>query len=318
MGSLESFWRAVVALGDAIGSIGFVALAIALGLQLLAQLIRAVAWRNIIGAALHDAPVAYGPVCGGLLAGSGLNGILPARAGDLLKLFLVRTRVARTSYPTLASSLVPETLFNSAMATLLLLWAWYLGVLPSLPDIPAFELSLMARHPDWTGTIAILVVGALAAVAIIQRPRLERIWGDLSAGLRILRFPRRYLRTVVSLQALAWLARLAAAWFFLDAFGVDATLRNAAIVMMVHGVSSALPLTPGGVGPKQALLLVLIDGEASAILAFSVGMEVALVAFQALVGLIAAGIMLDGFHIRETLRRARAERAREASTMQRD
>jgi len=129
--------------------------------------------------------------------------------------------------------------------------------------------------------------------------------------LAILRDPRTYLRTVVSVQALAWTARVVSAWFFLDAFGLDASVRNALIVVMVQGISSALPLTPGGVGPKQALLVVLFGGDAaqSTVLAFSVGMEVATVTLQFVVGILVAGSMLDGFNIKHALREARAQRA---------
>jgi uncharacterized protein (TIRG00374 family) len=311
--SLKSFWDAVVAFGDAIGSVALIPLLIGLAFHLLGMFLRAVAWRNIIAAALPGREVRAKPVIGALFAGIGLNGIVPARGGDILKLFLVHTRVPGSTYPMLISSLVPETLFNTIMALLLLLWAWQLGVLPSVPELPgisAFELSLAAQYPEATGILIILVVAALAATAIIQRPRLERIWNDLADGLRIFRDPRRYLRTVVTYQAAAWTTRVVSAWFFLDAFGIDASVRNALIVVMVQGISSALPFTPGGLGPKQALLVVLFSGDApsSTVLAFSVGMEVVLIAFQFVIGLLAAALMLKGFRIREALSEARRQR----------
>jgi uncharacterized membrane protein YbhN (UPF0104 family) len=320
--SLTSFWDAVVAVGEAIGSVQVIPLAIALGFHFLGLVFRAVAWRNIIKCALHDEPTPLKPVLGGLLAGAGLNGVVPARGGDLLKLFLVHSRLRLSTYPMLASSLVPETLFNFVMGVTLLLWAWQLGVLPSAPELPgisAFELSWAARNPDWAGIIVILVAALIAAIVIIQRPRLEKMWHEVSDGLSVLRRPRVYLREVVTWQAGAWATRVASAWFFLDAFGIEPTLRSALIVIMVQGVSSTLPLTPGGVGPKQALLVVLLAGEAarSTILAFSVGMEVAIVAFQFVLGILAAGLMLDGFHIREAVARARRERE-EVERMARD
>jgi uncharacterized membrane protein YbhN (UPF0104 family) len=241
---------------------------------------------------------------------------VPARGGDVLKLFLVRSRIAGTSYPMLAATLVTETVFNTALALVLMVWAWQLGVLPSvpeLPDIPAFELAWAAEHPDWTGILLILVVAALAAVAIVKQDRLRGFWHEVAEGFAILLTPGDYLRQVVSFQAASWVARVVSAYFFLDAFGLPATVRNALIVVMIQSISAALPLTPGGVGPKQALLVVLFSGEAarSTVLAFSVGMEIATVAFQLVVGVIAAAIMLEGFHVRSAIAHARAARARE-------
>jgi uncharacterized membrane protein YbhN (UPF0104 family) len=317
--SLTSFRDAVVAFVDALGSVALVPLLIGLALHLVGMILRGLAWRNIIAAALPGQEVRTKPVLGGLFAGIGLNGIVPARGGDVLKLFLVHSRVPGSHYPMLISSLVPETAFNTVMGVLLLLWAWQLGVLPSAPELPgvsAFELSWAARYPEATGIIIILLVAACAALVIIQRPRLEKMRADLADGFRIFRDPQRYLTTVVSYQAAAWVSRVASAWFFLDAFGIEPSLRNALIVVMVQGISSALPFTPGGLGPKQALLVVLFSGDAarSTVLAFSVGMEVAIVAFQFVVGLIAAGAMLNGFHIREAL--AEARRQREAAERQ--
>ncbi|MDH3226137.1 MAG: flippase-like domain-containing protein [Thermoleophilia bacterium] len=314
MNSLRSFWDAFGAFVDALGSVSPIPLAIGLALHLLGMTLRGLAWRNIIAAALPGRQVDAKVVLGGLFAGIGLNGIVPARGGDVLKLFLIHTRVPGSTYPMLISSLVPETTFNAVMAVLLLLWAWQLGVLPSAPELPgisAFELSWAARYPEATGILIILVIAALAALAIIHRPRLARFWSDVADGFRIFRDPPRYLRTVVTFQAGAWTARVVSAWFFLDAFGIDASVRNALIVVMVQGISSTLPFTPGGLGPKQALLVVLFSGDAarSTVLAFSVGMEVTIVAFQFVVGLIAAAIMLRGFHIREALAEARRQRA---------
>ena len=63
------------------------------------------------------------PVCGAYVAGVGVNAIAPARAGDVVKLYLVRHRIAGSAYPTLASSLVVETLFDFVAAGSIFIWA---------------------------------------------------------------------------------------------------------------------------------------------------------------------------------------------------
>ena len=82
----------------------------------------------------------------------------PARSGDVLKLFLVKHRVEGSTYPTLASTLVVETMFDALVGIALLGWAISLGVLPeldSLPDLPNIDFRWAFEHPT------ALVIGAL-------------------------------------------------------------------------------------------------------------------------------------------------------------
>lgn len=305
--------------GEAIGSVGLAAVALALAFHLLSLILRSIAWRNIIQAGSGEAKTPLGPVTGALLVGSAVNGIVPARGGDVLKLFLVHRRLPHTTYPMLTSSLVAETLFNAVMALLLLVWAGQTGALPTwleLPGISAFEISWAAQHPALAASILILLVSAVVAIAIGQRSRLEQRWHQIEDGIRILRSPQDYARRVVTYQASAWIAQIVTAWFFLDAFGIEPSIRNALTVLLIQGVGTVLIVTPGGVGPKQALTVVLFAGEAprSTILAFSVGMEVIVVAFQLAVGFVVATRMLDGFRIRDALARARQERIETGSS----
>lgn len=313
MDSLTSFWDAVTTFIDAVGDVSLSAVVIALVFHSINLALRSVAWRNVIRAGLGGIKIPIGPVSGGLVAGAGLNGIVPARGGDVLKLFLVRMRLHQTSYPMLASSLVAETLFNAVISAIVFMWAWQSGRLPSGPELPgsaAFELSWAAQHPFLGMVIVALVVTALASLVFKYRRQLAERWHEVVAGVRILRSPRVYVRTVVIYQAAAWIAQVTTAWFFLDAFGIEPSVEAALTVVLIQAFGTALLVTPGGVGPKQALTVVLFAGQASnsTILAFSVGMEATIVGFQLAIGIPAAAKMMGGLRFREVLRRARAER----------
>ena len=73
---------------------------------------------------------------GAYLAGVGVNAIVPARGGDVLKLYLVRHRVEETTYTTLGATLIVETLFDTFVAGGVLVWALSIGVLPGLDVLP--------------------------------------------------------------------------------------------------------------------------------------------------------------------------------------
>ena len=85
---------------------------------------------------------------GAYLAGVGVNAIIPARGGDVLKLYLVHHRVEGTTYPTLGATLIVETLFDLVVAAGILAWALTIGVLPGLgvtPPPAAGRLELAAQ-----------------------------------------------------------------------------------------------------------------------------------------------------------------------------
>jgi uncharacterized protein (TIRG00374 family) len=132
-------------------------------------------------------------------------------------------------------------------------------------------------------------------------------WLRVEQGVAILRTPRRYLRCVVSYQALGWVCRLASAYYMLQAFGVHATITNALIVLVVGSISTMLPVTPGGAGAQQALLVLALAGQASSsgLIAYSVGAQVATTALNAALGLTSLFLLFG--HVR--FRHIRTEHA---------
>ncbi len=95
-------------------------------------------------------------------------------------------------------------------------------------------------------------------------------------------------------QALAWVVRIASIYYFLRAFDIQATLHNALLVQVVESLATLFPATPGGAGTKQGLIVFVFHGQAisdSRLLAFSVGMNIALAAFAVLLGMVAIALM---------------------------
>jgi uncharacterized membrane protein YbhN (UPF0104 family) len=313
MDSIRSFIDAVQAFGERLAAVhwGFLAGAVALSAANLA--LRSRAWQQILRAALPLERIRYRSAFGAYCAGVGVNAIIPARAGDIMKMFLLKRSTRDAHYPTLVGSLVAETVFDFFVASSLLLWALAAGLLPGLrlPDIPAFDLSWAFRNP-W---LVVAILAALAAIAFVGGRRLRRFWRRFGQGLVILRRPGRYLLTVVPWQAVGWVCRVSAAWFFLEAFSVPGSLQNALLVQVAGSLGALFPATPGGLGPTQALLVVLLAGEAgrTAILAFSAGMELTLIILNVGLGLACIALMLRNLRVRKAIAQARADRAAEPS-----
>jgi uncharacterized membrane protein YbhN (UPF0104 family) len=95
---------------------------------------------------------------------------------------------------------------------------------------------------------------------------------------------------VVLAQAGAWTCRIAVVFFLLAAFRLPASVPTAGLVMIVAGLSTLVPLTPGGAGTQQAMLAYALRQTAGAAgaVSFSVGMQVGVTAVNALLGVLAA------------------------------
>jgi len=297
--SLRAFLDAVEVFLERLAAVRPEPLAIALGFVLLNVLLRTRAWRNIVAAAYPEARVRWRHTLGAYSAGIAVNSVLPARAGDPVKLVFLHRRVEGASYPTLAATLVAETVVDAVVAGALILIAWQGGLLPvtpTIPELPAFEISWLADHP-WV--IAVAGVVLLIGVLLIAR-RVRAFWARVRQGLVILTTPGRFVRQVAVLQLLGWGCRLGSAWFFLEAFRVPPSLEAVVLVQVASSVATMMPATPGGLGPKQALLVLVLGGEAarSDVLAFSVGMEAATTVLYLLMGGAAAVLMGRGLRRR--------------------
>ena len=73
---------------------------------------------------------------------------------------------------------------------------------------------------------------------------------------------------------------------FLYAFGLPVTVHNALLVQVSAALASLLPISPSGIGTEQAFVLYLFRGQvgSAALVAFSVGMRITLMAVNTLLG----------------------------------
>jgi uncharacterized membrane protein YbhN (UPF0104 family) len=279
-------------------------LALALVLQLANLVFRSLAWRNIVVAAYPDRRVPLLGVAASYAAGVAANSFLPARGGEAVKIGLLRTQVQGSSVAALAAAGSVVLLLDGFLAGLLLLGAWFTGAVPALPAPP-----LLADQTAVKLVAAAVAVGAAVVLARRLAPRaparLRGVAAQLRQGVSILGDPGRYVRGVVSLQLAAWGCRIGVALALLAAFGLPATLQLAALIVVVGGMSTVVPATPGGIGTQQVMIVYLLHETVSAAnaLAFSIGMQATITLVNTLIGLTAAMLIF------RTLRPVAAVRA---------
>jgi uncharacterized membrane protein YbhN (UPF0104 family) len=264
------------------------------------------AWTNIVRAAYPQSRVRWLQMFGAYVAGTGVNAIIPARAGDAVKLYLAKHRVEGATYTTLVATVLLQTLFDMAVATCFILWALTQGALPGLdvlPNLPALDYGWAFRHPT-VGLVlfvALLLFGGLLLIWIAER--IEDFRERVAQGFAAFSDRHYYVTRVVPFQLGDWAMRLVAVFCFLHAFGVPATLRNVLLVQVSQSLATVLPFSPGGIGTEQAFLVYLFrnvvsHGEA---LSFSVGMRVTLTVVNATLGFAAIFLMLRTFRFRQAV-----------------
>jgi uncharacterized membrane protein YbhN (UPF0104 family) len=313
--SFDSFFSATTAFFAHLSDIRWTPFMVALGFLLAMQLCRAWAWRNVLHAAYPGERISFTHLSAAYLAGAGINAVIPAHAGDVTKVFLVKRQIPNSSYPAVTSSFLVQTVFDSTVGALVLLYAITQGLLPPLPqipDLPAFEISFWADHPRTLLIVIGVLLLALAIGTYYLAHHVRRFWDRVKQGLAILMQPRRYLREVAAWQGAGWLCRFGAFWFFLEAFGIGGSIGNVMLVMSVQAIANIIPFTPGGAGAQQALLVATLKGPSrSAVLSFSVGTQIAMAAWSVVLGFAAMLLVFRTTDWRGLIRQAEDDAAQE-------
>lgn len=174
------------------------------------------------------------------VAGAGAGGLASARAGDAVRVMLLRRRVA--DCPLLAGTIVAEG------AGELLVGAALLAVAVSAGLGPEFG----APGLVWIVPAAIGI--ALIALVIARSPRLRSIACGVGRGCAPLKQPAAYARGVLPWQVASRACRLGALACFLAAFGLPASFAAVLLVTAAQSGGRLVPFAPASVGAGAAML----------------------------------------------------------------
>ncbi|MGI8479989.1 MAG: lysylphosphatidylglycerol synthase transmembrane domain-containing protein [Gaiellaceae bacterium] len=224
-------------------------------LNVASTLFRALSWSLTISQALppqHQPRLiqVFSSFGVGLLA----NAIVPGRLGELARVATLRRHLPGAPSGTsaiLVGTVFAHRLFDLVPATMLVVW-----------------VLLTAEVPHWavTALLSVVAVGfALFTVAWISARQQQRsVAHDLQAvgtirhllemarqGLSVLKAPVP-LAGAILLQCLGWVLQLMAVWVTMQAFGIDAPLPAAGLVLVLMNVATIVPLWPGNFGLVQA------------------------------------------------------------------
>ena len=241
-------------LGDVIRQANVSLLGLALILGSANLLVRAARWRVLLSAAGH---VPFGLTFWIMVVGYLGNSILPMRAGDLGRSYLIGRRAGMGGTFALATTLAERVMdagFLVVVGGTALVGhpAIPVGLSRGLAVLAAASLvaliGLLAVPPVWDR-----LASRLEAIPRLTAPfgRLRRRWLDrFFEGLASIRHPGRML-LYLALTLAVWLADAGVTMLVAWALGASISLEAALVLLAALGIASAIPLTPGQIGVFQ-------------------------------------------------------------------
>src|SRR5918999_1333915 len=174
------------------------------------------------------------------VAGAGAGGIASARAGDAVRILLLRRRVP--DCPMLAGTIVAEGAGELLVGAALLSIAIAAGLGPEFG----------APGLLWIGPA--LAGAGLIAVVVACTPRLRAIARGVGRGCAPLKCPAAYPPGVLPWQIASRVCRLGALACFLAAFGLPASFAAVLLVTAAQSGGRLGPFAPPSGGARAALL----------------------------------------------------------------
>lgn len=287
------------------GSVGGIgALVGALVLYTVATLLRAERWERILrrsGVKAKRADV-YALVPVGYMG----NNVLPARGGELLRTFLLGSRVASTKRTILGTILAERVLDAVALGVILVVLAY--GLLRKLPK-PNETVVLLA--------VALLVLLAIAAAIAFLRYRERLVF--LLRALAPLAQPSRQLLSrfgivMVLASILIWCVEASVYIAVGHAADISLNLQDGLAVVAFTNLASLIPAAPGYIGTYDAAVIFAVGAVSSAskaaILSYLLLLRFVLFIPITIVGFVVLVARYGGLaRVRAARDEARAERA---------
>jgi uncharacterized membrane protein YbhN (UPF0104 family) len=209
--------------------------------------LRGARYRSILGRLKIRAGLAFSTAC--VLISQTANLIIPARLGDLVRIFILKHENL-SSYPTGVSSLVIERFLDILTVAILGLLA-----LPFIPGVPSWVYPVVVIPLALCGAFVLLLF-ALGRV----RPE-NRILAIAFSMIHEMRRASLTPGSIASLSGLSiaiWATDIATTLSIAAMFQAEISLSVVILAVVVGNLFKAVPVTPGGIGTYEAAVAVIL------------------------------------------------------------
>jgi len=222
--------------------------------------LRARRWRTILDPVSPHLP--FGVLWRATAIGMMVNNVVPARAGELARVFVLARERRDVPWSAALASLAVDRVFDALCVVILLVVAML------APDFPAHFViggrslqsaaMLMAlavtlamgglfAFATWPHRMEAIAVGVTGAVLPRFKARVGALVHSVAGGLAVIRKPTAFAATF-AWAMVHWLVNALAFWFGFRAVGITAPFTAALFVQGIIVVGVSVPSSPGFVG----------------------------------------------------------------------
>jgi uncharacterized membrane protein YbhN (UPF0104 family) len=254
-------WRgpSFTAIGDAFVAVEWQWVVVAIALNLLSVVARALAWTIVIRSAMRPPYPAPMLVFSAFSVGLFANAVLPGRIGELARVAVLTRKMPerKGAWATLVGTVFAHRVFDVVPVVLLVLYV------VATANIPAYARSSLIAA-ICVG-IALFVFAFISArrphdVVVLEAPtKAARLIAMARQGLGVMRSPLGALGAVF-FQVVGWVCQLFAVYTAMRAFDIHAPLPAAGVVLLLMNVVTIFPFWPGNIGLVQVAIASALAG----------------------------------------------------------
>jgi uncharacterized membrane protein YbhN (UPF0104 family) len=254
------WWRgpSLTSIGDAFTAVEWQWVAIAIALNLLSVVVRALAWTTVIHNAMPPphprAPLVFSAFSVGLFA----NAVLPGRIGELARVAVLTRKLPgrKGAWATLVGTVFAHRVFDIVPVLLLVLYVILTANIPT-----SAQASLLAVIAAGVALFAFAFVSARRhhVLPLEGLGRMRRLLQMGRAGLGVMRTPVGAAGAIF-FQICGWVCQILAVYTAMRAFDIHSPLPAAGVVLLLMNVVTIFPFWPGNVGLVQVAIASALAG----------------------------------------------------------
>ncbi|HEY7420929.1 MAG TPA: lysylphosphatidylglycerol synthase transmembrane domain-containing protein [Gaiellaceae bacterium] len=255
------WWRreSVATIGSALSSVNWEWVVVAILLNLLSVVARALAWTTVIHSAMEPprprVPLVFSAFSVGLFA----NALLPGRVGELARVGVLTRKMPgrKGAWATLVGTVFAHRVFDIVPVLLLILYVVATASIPSSARATLIFVICLG-----VGLFVFAFVSARRQhqeMAIEGLGPVRRLLTMGRSGLGVMRSPAGAFGAIF-FQIVGWTCQIFAVYTAMRAFDIHAPLPAAGVVLLLMNVVTIFPFWPGNIGLVQVAIASALIG----------------------------------------------------------
>jgi uncharacterized membrane protein YbhN (UPF0104 family) len=255
------YWRrgSLTSIGSAFSQVQWEWVAVAIALNLLSVVARALAWTTVIHSAMDPPRPRVTLVFSAFSVGLFANALLPGRVGELARVAVLDRKMPgrKGAWATLVGTVFAHRVFDIVPVLLLILYVISTASIPS--SARATLIFVIGLGVGLFGFAFISARRHHHEMAIEGLGPVRRLLTMGRAGLGVLRAPAE-AALAIFFQILGWTCQILAVYTAMRAFDIHSPLPAAGVVLLLMNVVTIFPFWPGNVGLVQVAIATALVG----------------------------------------------------------